>query len=282
MNPPPSADASEAIAAIARQSSPVLENRARDVARRNVVAERSGTRTSRSPSPTNILDAATTNLGLDSKEALEAAPAIRSLSLRPSQKTPSHPSAQVSAAGDASSIVSKASSILSTKTDEIDVSAATTLARPRHAPGYSINENDSSSSSTSSSTSSTTNDTNENDESSSLPAYVTTSVQPTSTVFTPRKRELHFLSDIFRQDYQSWLNDLNDDSDGDDDDDDDGSLEVSSRGYTEYTGRTNFDERNGSYRLSHEASALSFALTLDFDDFDTDSGDEESVAMLSL
>ena len=131
-----------------------------------------------------------------------------------------------------------------------------------HASG-SINENDSSSSSTSSSISNNTNDDiNENDDSSSLPAYVTTSVQSTSTVFTPRKKELHFLSDIFRQDYQSWLNGDDDEDSDEESDKEDGSIEVSSRAFAEHSGRTNFDERNGSYRSSHEASALSFALTL--------------------
>ena len=131
--PPPSADVTEAVAATAtaHQSSPTLEDRARDVAHRNVAAERSGTRASRSPSRTNILDAVATNLGLvDPKEALEAAPATQSLSLRPSPETPSPASAQVSASGDASSIVSKASTLMSQTTDGIAVNAVAAQSVP--------------------------------------------------------------------------------------------------------------------------------------------------------
>lgn len=299
MNQPPSVDATEAVDKDHQScSSTTLENRPRDVAHRNVDADRdagrsSSTRTSTSsPTSTDVQDAVS-NQGVSlvgAKKELEAAPAIRCPPLTPSQETPSPPSAPVSATGGGSrsshgSIISKASTILSNKTNEIDGSATETM--PLHSPPDAINENDSlaSSSSTSSSTSNNKSEINENDDSSSLPAYVTTSVQSTGTVFTPRKKELHYFSDIFRQDYQSWLNDDDEDSDDSDDDDNDndsdddgGSFEVSSRGYTEYTGRTNFDERNGSCRLSHEASALSFALTLDLDDFDTDSDEKESVA----
>ena len=70
-----------------------------------------------------------------------------------------------------------------------------------------------------------------------------------------------------------WVND----QDVDEDDDDFQHSFTS----TEYAKRTNFNnEHSNSYRKSHEMGALSFALTLDVDNLDTDSDDEEDSAAM--
>lgn len=130
----------------------------------------------------------------------------------------------------------------------------------------------------SSSSSSSTNEVYATDGSASVPTcitYVTASLQSTETIFTARKKELHFSSDVFRQDYQKWL--LDDDSISDDDDSDE-DQDNYQHDYTEYSGRTNFVKRNGAFRKSHEIGPLSFACILDLDDTNssstTDSDDE--------
>ena len=111
-----------------------------------------------------------------------------------------------------------------------------------------------------------------------VPSSISTS--GASSIFTPRQKELHFMSVIFRQDYHSWLlDDVNSDDDDDEDEDDDSQpLHVTTTcaiGETEYAGRTNFNEHRGGYRKSHEIGAFLFAHTIDFSDDDTDSSDEE-------
>ena len=86
------------------------------------------------------------------------------------------------------------------------------------------------------------------------------------------------MSDIFRQDYHSWLlDDVNSDDDDDEDEDDDFQplTTTCAIGQTEHAGRTNFNEHSGGYRKSHEIGAFLFAHTIDFSDDDTDSSDEE-------
>ena len=96
----------------------------------------------------------------------------------------------------------------------------------------------------------------------------------TESIFTARQRELHFLSDQFRQDYQSWFQD--DDTD-DDTDNESHAPDAAAGDRAEFTGSTNFVKRRGSYCLSHEKGALHFAQSLDIDDED----DEEDPSMAS-
>ena len=153
----------------------------------------------------------------------------------------------------APSIISKVSS-LSTKGDEINNVEAACV---------SADGNDSTSSI------STSNEIGSNDG-SSVPGYITATIRSTETIFIPRKKELHFFSHEFSQDYERWPND--DDEDEDSDDDDDRQDDEITTGYTEYNGRTSFVQRNGSYRKSHEMGALLFAETLhaDLDDSDAE------------
>mmetsp|Transcript_472 Transcript_472/g.1420 ORF Transcript_472/g.1420 Transcript_472/m.1420 type:complete len:240 (-) Transcript_472:110-829(-) len=114
-------------------------------------------------------------------------------------------------------------------------------------------------------------------ENDSVPVYIVTETRPSSaTIFTPRKRELHFLSGQFRQDVESWM--LLDDSDSDSDDDEADGEGEGGGGDTlavNYTGTLNLQARHDGYRKSHEKGALVFASDLlasmnDDDIYDTD------------
>mmetsp|Transcript_471 Transcript_471/g.1417 ORF Transcript_471/g.1417 Transcript_471/m.1417 type:complete len:248 (-) Transcript_471:110-853(-) len=114
----------------------------------------------------------------------------------------------------------------------------------------------------------------------SIPAYIVTAMRPSpATIFTPRKRELHFLSGQFRRDVESWIR--LDDSDSDDDDETDEEGEEDTPAATDasdaaqYTGSLHLEARRDSYRKSHEKGALVFACDLlasmnDDDIYDTD------------
>ena len=165
------------------------------------------------------------------------------------------------------SILSKASTLITTKKD--DVNNETT--------NETINEHDHMSSSVKSEI--------DEEEDSSVPAYVAASSQPAGTIFAVRKKELHFLSDTFFQQCQSWLQDDNSVLSSDDDqsdmeedqDEDDWQMGPSTDGINvEYAGRTNFNPSNDRYRKSQEMSALSFAETLlGLSDDESDSDDDE-------
>ena len=222
------------------------------------------------------------------KEATCTVSGIRKPSPPPSKDALSSPMESSTGSGSASgsggssnfslppSIISKVSS-LSTKRDEINNAEAACV---------SADGNDSTSSI------STSNEIGNNDG-SLVPDYITTTTftRSTETIFKPRKKELHFFSHVFRQDYESWLNydnedegsddDDDDDSVDDDDDDDDDMQDEITAGYTEYNGRTSFVPRNNSYRKSHEMGALWFAETLlaDLHDGDTDTDDETLIGI---
>jgi len=79
------------------------------------------------------------------------------------------------------------------------------------------------------------------DDNASLALSIATPPR-TESMFTARKRELHFLSDQYRQDYQSWFQD-----DEDTDTDDDSHAPDAAAGYrAEFTGSTNFVKRRRS------------------------------------
>ena len=162
----------------------------------------------------------------------------------------------------APSVISKAST-LSSKSDQFRIEAMETV-HP-DVTNTSINEDDLKREELSWSSSSST---NEICGSASVPTcitYVTASLQSTETIFTARKKELHFLSDVFHQDYQKLF--LDDDFVSDDEDSDKDQYDyMYRRGYAEYSGRTSFVKRNGAYRKSHEIGPLLFAKTLDLDD----------------
>ena len=136
-------------------------------------------------------------------------------------------------------------------------------------------------SSPSSSSTSSANEFHETDGSSSVPAYITyntpSAAKSTESVFSARKKELHFLAGLFCKDYQNWL--LGDDLISDDEDSDEDRDNCHQHGCAEYSGRTSFAKRKGAYRKSHEIGPLLFAIiVLDLDDDDsnssTDSDDE--------
>ena len=241
-------------------------------------------RSATSPPSNNFLASSATDMapavpGMPSAEKLNTAPIIRVPSLGSKEEIIS---SSISASNESysarsgngafsltPSIISKAST-LSTKKGQFSIEATETM-RPDDM-NSSTNENDLKHEAYSPSSSSSTNDIYEIDESSQVPAYITyftASLQSTETIFTPRRKELHFFSDMFRQEYRSWL--LEDEFDSDDEDSNDDhhhqdDYMYHQRCFTEYTGRTNFVQRNGGYRKSHEIGPLSFAETLDFDD----------------
>ena len=163
----------------------------------------------------------------------------------------------------APSIVSKASTLsahsLSIKRDKISNAEAACVSTNENASAASISNSHG-------------NEIDDNDGPSSVPGYITatSTVLSAETIFTPRKKELHFFSNVFRRDFERWLNDDDEDEDSDEDDDSDMQDEIIP-GHTEFVGRTSFVQRNGSYRKSHEMGALLFAETLHADLYDSDS-----------
>ena len=176
----------------------------------------------------------------------------------------------------APSVISKKASTLSSHKDKFilrpDSIEATETMRPDDA-NTSINETDlkeeAECSSPSSSSTSSANEFHETDGSSSVPAYITyntpSAAKSTESIFSARKKELHFLAGSFCKYYQNWL--LGDDLISDDEDSDDDRDNYHQHGCVEHSGRTNFVRRNGAYRKSHEIGPLLFAvIVLDLDD----------------
>jgi len=88
----------------------------------------------------------------------------------------------------------------------------------------------------------------ETSSSNGLPSHAATSPLHSESIYTARKRELHFLSKQFLQDYQSWFQD---DDDEEDQTDDENHAPVAASSYhdrIEYNETTNFVKRRGSYR----------------------------------
>jgi hypothetical protein len=50
-----------------------------------------------------------------------------------------------------------------------------------------------------------------------LPSRISTRTSPCPSIFTARKKELHFFSDQFLQDFESWFQDNDDEEDNSDD-----------------------------------------------------------------
>ena len=255
------------------------------VALRDVSAERIS---ATSPPSNNFLASSATDMapavpGMPSAEKLNTAPIIGAPSLGSKEEmissSISAPNESPAATSDngafslAPSIISQASTLSSKQAAAFNPEATEPM-RPDDI-NRSVNENDLKHEGYSSPSSSSTNEIDDDVyESSPMPAYIAcigASPQSIETIFTARKKELHFLSDIFRREHQSWLleDELDsDDEDSNDDDDEDNNKDQddNQHGFTEYSGRTNFVQRNGAYRKPHEIGPLLFAKTLDLDD----------------
>jgi len=116
--------------------------------------------------------------------------------------------------------------------------------------------------------------------SNGLLSYAANPPLHSESIYTVRKKELHFFSNEFLQNYQSWFQDDEDEEDNEDeedDTDDESQAPVpASSDRAEFPGSTNFAQRRGSYRTSHEKGVLDFAKSLDIDDED-DSDEDPSM-----